>query len=127
MELILTVNVEIEDSVSVRGESCEVNMISFGGTAKSGYFNGKIIGTGVDTQKITGTEALLSARYMLEGSDYTGAPCRIFIENNGADLSHCTPHIVTDSKALSQWESAELSSTVEPCDSGVTVKIYKHK
>lgn len=125
MELILTVNVRLLDSVCVRSRSCEVNMISFGGTASGAYFNGKIIGTGVDTQKITSGEALLSARYMLEGCDCTGAPCRIFIENNGTDLLHCTPQIVTDSKALSHWENAELSASVEPCDGGVTVRIYK--
>lgn len=128
MTKILEIAVEITDSLSVEGRQRSINMLSFTGEAAGDHFNGRIIGTGVDTQKISldGT-MFLSARYMLQGKDYTGEDCRIFIENNGSDLSCCKPSIVTDSKALADLETAALRAEVVPTEKGVTVFIYKEE
>lgn len=126
MTKILEIAVEITDSVSVKGQQRSINMLSFTGEAAGDLFHGSIIGTGVDTQKISPDGiSFLSARYMLQGRDYTGENCRIFIENNGSDLSCCKPSIVTDSKALADWETAELMAEVVPNEKGVTVFIFK--
>ncbi|MGN1100620.1 MAG: DUF3237 family protein [Huintestinicola sp.] len=126
MVKILEIAVEITDSAFVKGQHNSINMLSFTGEATGDYFHGRIIGTGVDTQRISpdGTMSL-SARYMLQGKDHTGEDCRIFIENNGADLSCCKPSIITDSKALADWETAALMAKVVPTEKGVTVSIFK--
>ena len=125
-EPIIIVNVKCGEAYSVNGALQEIVMIPFTGTAEGPFFSGTILGTGVDTQKIPkGENAFLSARYMLEGTDFTGQKCRIFIENQGFDMSNCKPMIVTDSKALADLERMPLKSVVEPAESGVTVKIYK--
>lgn len=81
-ELLLEIQVSCNEPYSVKGRSTTVVMIPFTGTTDGTYFKGKTVGTGVDTQKI-GTDGsfLLSARYMLEGTDAEGNACRIFIEN----------------------------------------------
>ena len=99
-------------------------MIPFSGSAQGPFFNGNIIGIGVDTQRISDGNVCLSARYMLEGTDYVNQRCRIFIENSSNPHGGFTPCIVTDSKALAVWESSELSSEILPADGGVNVKIY---
>ena len=43
LEEILRVYVELEDSIQVKGQTCNVNMIRFSGYAKSKYFQGKIL------------------------------------------------------------------------------------
>lgn len=82
-ELVLSIEVCCHEAVSVKGQDTEVVMIPFSGRAFGPYFNGEIIGTGVDTQKydLKSGEGKLSARYMLQGTDRDGAACRIFIEN----------------------------------------------
>ena len=82
-------------------------------------------GTGVDTQTIENGGITLSARYMMEGKDAEGNPCRIFVENQGNGESGFHPMIVTDSALLREWETAELSATVEGAPGGVTVRIYR--
>ena len=127
-EAILIINVVCEEAYSVNGKNTDIVMIPFTGTAESAYFKGKIIGTGVDTQKIPkGEKTFLSARYMLEGEDYTGQRCRIFVENQGNDMNCCKPVIVTDSEALAELENIPLRAIVEPAEGGVTVNIYKEK
>lgn len=125
-EPIFTIHVICKGAYSVMGSQSDVVMIPFTGTADGPYFKGQILGTGVDTQKIPkGGKAFLSARYMLEGVDYEGQMCRVFIENQGDDMNCCKPVIVTDSKALAEFEDMPLRAVVEPAEGGVTVKIYK--
>lgn len=127
-EPVLVVSVKCEEPFGVSGENGGIVMIPFTGTSESPYFKGKILGTGVDTQKISEEgKVFLSARYMLDGTDYSGQKCRIFIENQGSDMSACKPTVVTDSKALSELETAVLRSVVELAEGGVTVKIYKEE
>lgn len=83
-ELLMEIKVTCHEPVSVEGKNKKIVMIPFGGEASGEYFNGKVIGTGVDTQKIDPDgKIMLSARYMLEGTDAAGNACRIFVENQG--------------------------------------------
>ncbi len=125
MEKLFDVYVEIINSVFVKGKLKDVNMISFTGKVQGKYFNGKVIGTGVDTQYISKNDpAILSARYMLEGTDIDGNQCRCFIENNGSFEKGFVPKIVTDSPALSAYEEAELKAEVVPKDNKVIISIF---
>ena len=124
-QLLLTIDVKCLDGVSVEGHSQTVGMVPFTGKAKGEFFNGEIIGSAVDTQryKKDGTNSL-SARYMIEGVDFEGKKCKVFVENNVSEDSW-KPSIVTDSEVLKDWETFALRSTVEGCEGGVTVKIFK--
>lgn len=125
-EEILTITVHCSEGPCVQGKHMAVSMIPFTGEASGPYFQGRITGTGTDTQRIGKDGSLrLSARYMLEGRDHTGKDCRIFIENNGSSMDHCIPSIVTDSDALSSWEEETLFSRVESWEDGVKVHIYR--
>jgi len=87
-----------------------VRMIPFGGTVRGEIFNGVVLPHGVDTRLIdvNGVNHMC-AKYMLEGSDNTGAKCRIYVENNGflpaAPTSQfkTIPTFYTDSKALAPY------------------------
>lgn len=125
-ELLMEIHVDCGEAVSVRGQETAVVMIPFTGTTEGPYFSGRTVGAGVDTQRIgqDGT-ARLSARYMLEGQDAAGNACRIFIENQGSGKEGFTPRIVTDSPLLKDWETADLSATVEGAPGGVLVRIFR--
>ena len=71
--------------------------------------------------------SILSARYVLEGQDFTGQKCRIFIENQGCQGEIYRPFIVTDSQALAGWEEEELWDTVEGIPGGVCVRIFRSR
>ena len=124
-ELLLEIHVTCREAVSVEGGSRKIVMVPFDGQAEGPLFTGRIIGTGVDTQTIENGGITLSARYMMEGKDAEGNPCRIFVENQGNGKSGFHPMIVTDSALLREWETAELSATVEGAPGGVTVRIYR--
>ena len=121
---LFSVDVRITGSEYVAGESGGVCMISFDGAAEGDYFRGKVIGTGVDTQRVADSGAILSARYMLEGTDADGCSCRIFVENNGSFVNGFVPTLVTDSRLLRRIDPASLRSAVTSCDGGVTVEIF---
>ena len=124
-ELLLEIHVTCREAVSVEGGSRKIVMVPFDGQAEGPLFTGRIIGTGVDTQTIENGGITLSARYMMEGKDAEGNPCRIFVENQGNGESGFHPMIVTDSALLREWETAELSATVEGAPGGVIVRIYR--
>lgn len=71
----------------------------------------------------------LSARYMLEGEDFEGNKCRMFIENNGSNNEAgemvTRPVIVTDSPALSWMEEAELVGSLSFEEGLVVIHICK--
>ena len=124
-ELLLEIHVTCREAVSVEGGSRKIVMVPFDGQAEGPLFTGRIVGTGVDTQTIENGGITLSARYMMEGKDAEGNPCRIFVENQGNRESGFHHMIVTDSALLREWETAELSATVEGAPGGVTVRIYR--
>lgn len=134
-EEVFVVQVEVKEEISLSnlyGES--VVMISFTGSANGKYFSGEILPSGVDTQIIEkhSDRHSLSARYMLEGKDYTGEKCKIFIENTGKKseihknvLFMTYPKIITDSKALHFLSQDILVGEVVWEDEGLYVKIYR--
>lgn len=124
-ELMMTVHVKVTEVVSVRGGSMEKVMVAFTGKAEGRYFEGETVGSCVDTQTYSKDSSSLSARYMLEGKDYTGQECSIFVDNSSCDGGIWRPVVVTDSKALADWENSELKATVDPAPEGVTVRVYK--
>ena len=126
-EQLLEIHVTCYEAVSVKGGKKDIVMVPFGGEAEGPLFHGKVIGTGVDTQTIVNGKVTLSARYMLEGTDAEGNPCRIYIENQGNGETGLHPEIVTDSPLLREWEGSELFSTVEGAPGGVTVKIFRER
>ena len=71
---------------------------------------------GVDTQHVSADgSGTLSARYMLEGVDAQGAPCKIFIENNaetGTENTLTKPQIFTDSESLKWLEGEQLTGRI---------------
>ncbi|BCN28893.1 DUF3237 family protein [Anaeromicropila herbilytica] len=127
MELVMTIHVRLSKNIyKVNGDKMNICMLPFTGTAEGMYFNGMVIGEGVDTQKIYPDGKIeLSARYMLEGEDFKGNRCSVFVENNGESLEKCIPLIVTDSADLQFLSEAELISNVIPTEIGVDVRIYK--
>ena len=132
-ELVLTIDVVLDNFLEVKGNKGQAVMILFHGKSECDNFNGVILPGGVDTQKQEeGAARLLSARYILEGTDCDGQKCRIFIENNGeiaspeiGDPIITRPLIYTDSKALKWMETADLYGTVEGTEGGVIISFYK--
>ena len=127
LEYLMTVDVKTQAAAGVFSDAGGVNMIPFTGSTDGYYFKGDIVGTGCDTQKYLPNDGgvLFSARYMLKGTDHTGQSCSIFIENNGMALEKCTPTIITDSRALSDWQNYELRAIVVPVGGGVEVNVYR--
>ena len=69
-EMLMEIRVTCQEPVTVEGANRKIVMIPFTGEASGPYFTGSVIGTGVDTQKIEKDDSImLSARYMLEGTD----------------------------------------------------------
>lgn len=120
----LTLHIDITGGNSVLSDLGQINLVTFGGTAESDFFNGTILAGGVDTQMFPADkskQATLSARYIIEGKDDEGNSCKLFIENNGIfwpDKVTTVPKIYTDSKKLKWLESTEfeglLTGTEDP-------------
>ncbi len=122
---LFDVCVEITETVFVKGKLHDICMLSFTGEAIGRYFNGKVIGSGVDTQYISKSgHTILCARYMLEGMDINGNKCRCFIENSGSFDDGFIPKIVTDSPVLSEFEGAELKAETAAKENGIIVSIF---
>lgn len=125
-EVLMEIHVTILEAVDVEGAQQKVVMIPFTAEAKGPYFTGKVIGPGVDAQRIgRDGKAHLSARYMLEGTDAEGNACRVFVENQGTWETGFVPTIVTDSPLLAGWETAALQATVEGAPGGVLIRISR--
>ena len=127
-QLLLIVDVCCDPPLTVRGNTRDIVMIPFGGTASGPYFKGRVLGSGVDTQKVSKDgSVVLSARYMLEGEDADGRACRIFIENQGSRSTGFCPTVVTDSPLLAEWEQLSLSATITGIPGGVQVRISRNE
>ncbi len=127
-EKALVIRVLCDAPLDVKGRRLDIRMIPFTGVCEGPLFFGRVIGTAVDTQKIRKSgDMALSARYMLEGTDAGGAPCRVFIENRTDPEIGFRPLVVTDSPALAFLEDCPLRSTVEPAPGGVTVTILAQR
>lgn len=135
IEEVLTIHVKIESAVDLKNDDGDsVVMIYFTGNAQSRYFEGRILPGGIDTQIIgkSGHRHTLSARYMLEGKDFTGEACKIFIENNGnihknpeGVLFRTYPRLITDSKALDFLNHDLLVGEGYPAEGGVKIILFR--
>jgi len=124
-ELLMEIRVSCLEPVSVEGSARKIVMIPFTGEASGPYFTGSVTGTGVDTQKIEKDGSImLSARYMLDGTDCAGNACRVFVENQGNWTIGFTPTVVTDSPVLARWETARLYATADGIPEGVLIRIF---
>ncbi len=134
-EEVLTVHVQLNETIELdNNEGDSVVMITFNGNATGNYFNGKIQEGGVDTQIINKScdRHTLSARYIMEGTDYTGTPCKIFIENNGnaksdskGVLFQTYPKIITNSEALAFLNDASFVAEAVEGETGLQIRIYR--
>lgn len=125
LEFLMSVDIKTTEAAGVFSSAGGINMIPFTGSTNGAYFTGEIVGTGYDTQKYDMGSPVFSARYLIRGKDYTGQQCSIFIENNGDALDKCTPTVITDSAALSEWQSYSLRTIVTPVGGGVIVDMYR--
>lgn len=106
--LELLIQTDPDKTVSLNSNFGCVRMIPFTGTADGQLFHGVIAPGAVDTQITNPVQVRhMSARYMLTGTDFTGHPCHIFIQNEGwfSDDAHpkpwrSVPSFLTDSEAL---------------------------
>jgi hypothetical protein len=129
---ILTIDVILTEFNEVKGHNGDACMILFNGYCHCDIFNGDILNGGVDTQKQdTGSSTrTLSARYILQGKDYEGKDCRIFIENNGVTEGGefvTTPKILTDSEALKILENMDLVGSIGGTDEEGHIQIHIRK
>ena len=110
---IMVVNVSInkEDRTEMITKDGKVVFIPFSGEVNSELFCGKIRPGGVDVQ-VTNAAGIrhMCVRYICEGKDYTGAECKIFVENNAffepeskPRPFHACPKFMTDSAALAEY------------------------
>jgi len=108
---VLEILVQTEPAVELDSELGHVKMVPFHGTARGPIFNGVLEPCGVDTQVTNQNEVRhMSARYMLTGTDDTGAPCRIYVENNAwftdgnrSKPFRTVPTFMTDSERLAPY------------------------
>lgn len=123
---IFTFYIDIGASDLVEGNGGSATMIHFMGRGECDNFNGNIVADSVDTRlKFPGKVESLSARYILEGTDAAGRPCRIYVENNGIDDNGMVtePEIITDSPDYAWVESAPLHGTVS-WEKGLTIHMW---
>ena len=130
MELLFTIEIDLHENHMVISPGNTVNMVLFGGRCDCDFFRGEILPGGVDTQMyLAGAPGRLSARYMLAGTDASGTPTRMFIENNGEYDAEGTcitrPRILTDNPALTWLEQTPLTGRIAGREGGVTVLFYK--
>lgn len=133
MKCILEIDVKLDSTqiTSFQGPAGGVTLLPFTGTAQGEIFNGTVCPGGVDVQRSTPDGACsLCARYILKGTDYTGAPCHIYIENTGwfnnEPTFKTTPTLLTDSPSLSdRLHHGTYTGEGIPMESGVLIRIYE--
>ena len=132
-KLIMEIKIDIDNKTvtGLKGQFAEVVMIPFTGSVKSEIFNGAVL-DGVDTQRVNLSGVRhMSARYMLDGEDYTGAKCKIFVENNGwfegfSAPFKTVPTFLTDSKALAPYlHQNKFRGEGHGGPDGLTIKMFE--
>lgn len=112
---LFTFYIDIGPSDEVNGNTGNASMIHFGGRGEGPNFNGTVVKDSVDARlQFKGQVQTLSARYILEGTDANGNPCKVYVENNGIDDNGMVtePTIITDCPDYAWIESAPLHGTV---------------
>lgn len=111
----------------------KVKIIPFTGTVEGELFQGVIMPGAADVQ-VTNPAGVrhMCAQYMLEGKDYTGAACHIFVENHGYfEREHrpkpfeAWPTFRTDSPVLRPYlQGMHFRAEGYSNESGVDIKIF---
>lgn len=111
-----------------------VLMIPFGGHVESELFTGKILPGAIDIQVENAANIRhMCARYMFEGVDHTGTPCRLFVDNNGYfepnthnfNPFRTCPTFMTDSAALSPYlEGAHFRAEGHVKEDGLHILVF---
>ena len=123
---IFTFFIDIGATDSVAGKGGKASMIHFNARGECENFNGKTVADSVDTRlKFTGMIETLSARYIMDGTDSKGNPCRVYVENNGIDNNGMVtePIIITDCPDYAWIETAPLHGTVS-WETGLTIHMW---
>ncbi len=123
---IFTFFIDIGATDSVAGKGGKASMIHFNARGECENFNGKTVADSVDTRlKFTGMIETLSARYIMDGTDSKGNPCRVYVENNGIDNNGMVtePIIITDCPDYAWIETAPLHGTVR-WETGLTIHMW---
>ena len=121
---VLRVYVNLTGFHEVASAKGTIRMLPFDGTVDGPFFKGTILSGAADTQKADPNgNGGLSARYVIDGVDCEGNPCKMFIENNAPFNAPTTPDIITDSPALQWMETAELQGRIELPDGKVEIII----
>lgn len=128
MEEILRVHINVTEVVEVKGFEGIGRLVLFDGWAEGKYFNGKIANGGVDTQKEFNNQkkGTLSARYIINGTDFVGNNCSLFIENNGSfEENYTSPKIYTNSEKLHWMETTHLKGQITNINGELIILIFK--
>ena len=129
MKRIFTVHVHIKDTHTIKSDAGQINMIVFDGYVDAPFFKGEILSGACDTQKyLSGQPGMLSARYMLRGTDDEGKETILFIENNARLNSdgrwQTVPWIMTDNPRLQWLSQLQMKGEIEGTDGGVVIHFY---
>lgn len=115
---ILRIRVTVDGCHAIETSPRGMRMLPFSGSCEGPFFRGVILPGGVDTQvDLAPDQGTLSARYMLEGTDDAGKPCKLFIDNSAITragtetITH--PRVITDSASLKWLETAALTGRIE--------------
>ena len=134
-EPIIIVHVTVDNQNISRMEMPDgaVAIIPFTGTVEGELFSGKVMPGAADVQ-ITNPAGVrhMCAQYMLEGTDNTGAACRIFVENHGYfERDHrpkpfeAWPTFRTDSQALRSYlQGMHFRAEGYSNEIGVDIRIF---
>ena len=133
MKPLMVFHITIDRTKISRIENKAV-IIPFGGYVKSDLFSGSILPGACDVQTYDAAGIRhMCAKYMFEGKDMNGQPCRLFVENNGwfepgsrPAVFHATPTFMTDSEDLAEiLERPCFRSEGHHSEAGVDIHIYK--
>ena len=121
------------ETVHLKTENGQVDMIPFRGTVKGPLFEGIVEPCGVDTQVVNAAKVRhMSARYMLTGQDSQGQEAHIYVENNGwfpegAPMPfHTVPAFLTDSPALAPYlHRNQFEGEVHSLEDGLHIYFYE--
>ncbi|MGN0998188.1 MAG: DUF3237 family protein [Faecousia sp.] len=135
-KLIFDFQIQTNDALvsELRATNGVALMIPFGGHVESELFTGKILPGAIDIQVENAANIRhMCARYMFEGVDYTGTPCRLFVDNNGYfepnthnfNPFRTCPTFMTDSAALSPYlEGAHFRAEGHVKEDGLHILVF---
>ena len=108
-------------------------IIPFDAEVESKLFTGRTLPGAADVQ-ITNAAGIrhMCAAYMFEGKDFTGAPCRLFVRNDGffepgsrPELFRACPTFLTDSETLAPLlHTACFRAEGVSEDDGLHIRVY---